>query len=346
MQKEGGVYKIPCVVNGLRLKFIFDTGASNVCISLSEATLMLENGYLDKNDIVGVGKSQIADGSIINNTQIILREININGLILKDVEAIVINELKAPLLLGLTAIEQLGKIQIDGDDIIVINAKGNNYSQAEIDEMFKQADTFLNDNMFAAAAEIYQKLYDIKQLPDYAISDLADAYRMSKNYSKALNYYLEIQHKPIGNTKEEIDFYKFSTLLSIGKCYCSLNNFKQAEIYVQKSKPFYNVDFQKYDYYSTLVEIYAGNKDCYSLKTNLYLALQYEAKAKGLSIEDIYNGKVKDDSIASSIYYFAITLFLSDCGESKAVGGLMVVAAKNGNKDAKEYCELYHLDYL
>ena len=81
MQKDGGVYKIPCVVNGLRLKFVFDTGASNVCISLSEANLMLENGYLDKKDIVGKCKSQIADGSIINNTKIILREIKINDLI-------------------------------------------------------------------------------------------------------------------------------------------------------------------------------------------------------------------------------------------------------------------------
>ena len=39
MQEENGVYKIPCEVNGLRMNFIFDTGASNVCISLREAIL-------------------------------------------------------------------------------------------------------------------------------------------------------------------------------------------------------------------------------------------------------------------------------------------------------------------
>ena len=65
MQKEGGVYTIPCEVNGLKLRFIFDTGASNVCISLTEATFMLKNGYLDANDVVGNGKSQIADGSLV-----------------------------------------------------------------------------------------------------------------------------------------------------------------------------------------------------------------------------------------------------------------------------------------
>jgi len=65
MKKEGGVYTIPCEVNGLKLRFIFDTGASNVCISLTEATFMLKNGYLDANDVVGNGKSQIADGSLV-----------------------------------------------------------------------------------------------------------------------------------------------------------------------------------------------------------------------------------------------------------------------------------------
>jgi hypothetical protein len=32
MQKKGGVYTLPCKVNGLELTFIFDTGASKVCI--------------------------------------------------------------------------------------------------------------------------------------------------------------------------------------------------------------------------------------------------------------------------------------------------------------------------
>ena len=30
MEKDGGVYKIPCSVNGAKMKFIFDTGAATV----------------------------------------------------------------------------------------------------------------------------------------------------------------------------------------------------------------------------------------------------------------------------------------------------------------------------
>ena len=47
MTKEtSGIYTIPCKVNGVDLKFIFDTGASSVTISLTEALFMLKNGHL------------------------------------------------------------------------------------------------------------------------------------------------------------------------------------------------------------------------------------------------------------------------------------------------------------
>ena len=65
MEESNGVFKIPCEVNGLRMKFIFDTGASNVCLSLTEAKFMLENDYITSEDILGNSKAQIADGSIV-----------------------------------------------------------------------------------------------------------------------------------------------------------------------------------------------------------------------------------------------------------------------------------------
>jgi clan AA aspartic protease (TIGR02281 family) len=122
MKKENGVYTVPCKVNGLNLRFIFDTGASAVCISLSEAVFMLKNGYLDVKDIVGSGKSKIADGSIIENTRIILRDVAIGGLVLNNIEAVVVPNIKAPLLFGLSAIDRLGEIRILGDKLIIGNA--------------------------------------------------------------------------------------------------------------------------------------------------------------------------------------------------------------------------------
>lgn len=125
MIDEGnGVYTIPCKVNGIPLKFIFDTGASDVVISLSEARFMLKNGYLNSDDIIGTSYSQIANGQITENTKIILREIEIQGLKLYDVTASVIHELSAPLLLGQSAIQKLGRIQLNGNELTIFDEAG------------------------------------------------------------------------------------------------------------------------------------------------------------------------------------------------------------------------------
>jgi len=119
MKKEGNIYTVPCTVNGLNLRFIFDTGASDVCLSLSEAIFMVKNGYLSQSDIIGSSKSTIADGSIVENTKVILREINIGGIVLKNVQASVMHNINAPLLLGQSAIQMLGGFRIEGNDLII-----------------------------------------------------------------------------------------------------------------------------------------------------------------------------------------------------------------------------------
>lgn len=113
MNKENGMYIVPCTVNGLKLNFIFDTGASDVSISEAEAIFMLKNNYLTTNDILGKQYYSDANGDISEGTKIILRKIEFNGMTLYDVEASVVYNMRAPLLLGQSAISKLGKIQID-----------------------------------------------------------------------------------------------------------------------------------------------------------------------------------------------------------------------------------------
>lgn len=114
LKKElSGIYTVPCKVNGLSLKFIFDTGASSVSISKSEAIFMLKNGYLSKNDIIGSQQFQTASGDILEGTRIIIRKIEVGGLLLRNVEASVVHSDNAPLLLGQSVLSRLGKIQID-----------------------------------------------------------------------------------------------------------------------------------------------------------------------------------------------------------------------------------------
>jgi len=97
----------------LALKFIFDTGASDVSISLTEALFMLKNGYLSDADVRGEGRYRDATGKISVGTKIILRRIEFGGLVLRDVSASVVNEMDAPLLLGQSAMTQIGRFELD-----------------------------------------------------------------------------------------------------------------------------------------------------------------------------------------------------------------------------------------
>ena len=121
MEQDGGVYKVPCIVNGAKMKFIFDTGAATVCLSESMAEYLLDNDYITKEDILGTGTSQVADGRIVDHVKINLRDIEIAGLHLKDVEAVVVEGQRAPLLLGQSAIQKIGKVSIEGNKLIIEN---------------------------------------------------------------------------------------------------------------------------------------------------------------------------------------------------------------------------------
>ncbi len=117
----GNTYEIPCKVNGLKMDFIFDTGASEVSISLTEALFMFKNGYLKESDITGTQNYSIANGDIVEGTTIIIRKLEFEGVELHNIKASISHEMKAPLLLGQSALSQLGTIQIDyKNDILTI----------------------------------------------------------------------------------------------------------------------------------------------------------------------------------------------------------------------------------
>lgn len=139
MKKEtSGIYTIPCEVNGLKLRFIFDTGASTVSISLTEASFMLKNGYLNDADIKGTANVQTANGKIDENYLVNLKELKIGSVILKNVQAVVSSSLDAPLLLGQSVLDQLGHWSFNHSTLVLNdleNSSDSTYTWDEIEEM-------------------------------------------------------------------------------------------------------------------------------------------------------------------------------------------------------------------
>ena len=115
-RRSGGTFEVPCEINGLPLKMIFDTGASDVTISSVEANFMLKNDYLNSRDVKGKRYYQIANGALAEGTVITLREVKIGDAVLRDVDASVVNSQSAPLLFGQSAMEKFGVITIDNQN--------------------------------------------------------------------------------------------------------------------------------------------------------------------------------------------------------------------------------------
>ena len=159
MKKINGVYQIPCKVNGIPMNFIFDTGATDVTISLVEAKFLIKQGLLNKEDFKENINYSLADGSLLEGTKINLKSIEIDGFYIKNITASVINKQNAPILLGQSAISKLGTYSIKGNQLILssnqtttIQSKEKS-EKADISEAVKYLNQFLNMESWATIIE-------------------------------------------------------------------------------------------------------------------------------------------------------------------------------------------------
>ncbi len=114
--REGdGLICVRGEINGLPLKLVFDTGASDISLSSVEAAFMLKNGYLEERDLGGVCNYRTASGELVEGTIVNLREVKLGKVVFRDLRATIIKNQEAPLLLGQSMMARLMKYQIDND---------------------------------------------------------------------------------------------------------------------------------------------------------------------------------------------------------------------------------------
>lgn len=115
--EKGGVKYVNVKVNGLGFEMIFDTGCSLTLISVAEANYLYEKGYLTREDIIGTSHSQIADGSIVENMMINLKDVVIDDKIhCNNVTATVSNNAQGPLLLGNEILNRAAEYTVDNQN--------------------------------------------------------------------------------------------------------------------------------------------------------------------------------------------------------------------------------------
>ena len=124
--ERNGVKLIEVKINqSIGVDMILDSGCSTTLISIDEANYLYNKGVLTEDDIEGFQNAQIADGSIVANMVVNLRELAIGGKITcTDVQATVSNNSQAPLLLGNEVLNRTASYEVDNTNK-VINFKLN-----------------------------------------------------------------------------------------------------------------------------------------------------------------------------------------------------------------------------
>lgn len=116
-EEFGGVKAIPVKLNGVTMNMIYDTGCSGLHISLNELRTLTKNGKVSQEDVLGVSYSTIADGSIVQNGLINIKQIEIGSgdelIRLENVQASVALNQDAPILLGNAVLDELASVEVD-----------------------------------------------------------------------------------------------------------------------------------------------------------------------------------------------------------------------------------------
>lgn len=270
MEEYGGVYRIPCTVNGAKMKFIFDTGASNVCLSMSMAEYLYDNDFISKEDILGTGSSSVADGRIVDHVIINIKDIDIAGNHLRNVQAVVIDGQNAPLLMGQSAIQKLGTIELNGSLLTIRNDLSED--SEFIDNLFREAETAYDNKLYDRAVAKYAQLYSMNQLSDYGKYLYMWALLMNDNPQTALSISNEISYFKYFDDKK-IDIYRL-----IGFIHQDLGNYSNAIRYFEQSSKLYEGESA----YSQWLKNFKLMADCYYDLTDYSSAAKYYNYALGV----------------------------------------------------------------
>lgn len=160
MKNVNGVFQIPCKINGIPLNFIFDTGASEVSISITEAKFLIKQDLISKNDLLEKSDYRTADGSIVEGMKINIKSIDIDGIILENVKATIIDSQSAPLLLGQSAIKRLGRYSIENN---ILTLYDHNLNSTNKDTTSKTSQKYIENINVDEEALKYYNSFSVKE---------------------------------------------------------------------------------------------------------------------------------------------------------------------------------------
>src|SRR5690606_6620584 len=110
----GQLYEVPVELNGvLKIKFLLDTGASDLFISPDVFLTLARSGTLSQADYVGSTTYIMANGASEECKKYKLKSVKIGHKTISNVVCAVANSLNTDMLLGQSVLSKLGSYRID-----------------------------------------------------------------------------------------------------------------------------------------------------------------------------------------------------------------------------------------
>lgn len=347
LTKQNGVYTIPCSINGVKRSLVFDTGASSVTISMNLAEILYSSGKLKDTDFKGYGRSQTASGHIVNNMAVILRDVEIAGLHLKNVDAVIIEGQNVPLLLGLSAIQKLCKVTLSGNRLIIDSSVLPN---SQLSELRSQITSLIDEEAYSSAISLLKKIEAQDASEEIDCFNMAQCYCYSKEYNKALMYCQQW----IGTYKETNPVHEPDVCYFMGLSYMGLKSHYDADNWFAKAIRLISMEAvertSRED--ANTLSYYYNQKAVNYLQGNAYdnsveafdIATQYRMRYLGFTAEDMCAGKIKDKRI--EVWLYSISKLQAVYLRNEAAAErYAILAALCGNQEAIEFCEHFKLDY-
>lgn len=111
----------PCTVNRVPMKFILDTLNYDVKISLIDADYLFKNNGIKKEDLRMEVLYDLEKKGTTPGIKFNLKEIAIGGLILNNVDVVVVKDQEIPLVFGTKILSKIGKVKIENNNFIFGN---------------------------------------------------------------------------------------------------------------------------------------------------------------------------------------------------------------------------------
>jgi clan AA aspartic protease (TIGR02281 family) len=110
---KGGTFIVPVTINGqITLKFVIDSGATDVAVPADVVLTLIRTGSIMREDSLGQQRYRLADGSVMPSPVFRIRSLKVGDKVLKNVRASVAS-VKGSLLLGQSFLNRFNSWSVD-----------------------------------------------------------------------------------------------------------------------------------------------------------------------------------------------------------------------------------------